>query len=154
TSDVCETLRSVTCGCSPRSNERRRRRVEDRVGGPACRSLSRGIGRPVMHIFRLGRPLQPLLHPRAGDEGVAIAEAHAGPEGTMLVPELVELPVEPTDVVADGGVVLGGQPVPELGSLLAEPLDLRMDCRQRRCHTPYNVVLARGIPQETLRRSR
>ena len=49
----------------------------------------------------------------------------------MLVPEAVELRVEPADVFLDLGVVLGGEAVPELGPLLAQALDLRMDIEAR-----------------------
>ena len=45
----------------------------------------------------------------------------------MLVPEAVELGVETPDVVLDLGVVLCGEAVPELGTFLAQALDLRVD---------------------------
>ncbi len=78
-------------------------------------------------MHRLGRALQPLLDPRAGHDRGAVAEAQTGAEGAVLVPQTVELSVKSVDCFFDVGVVLGGEAVPELGTLLAQALDLRMD---------------------------
>ena len=43
----------------------------------------------------LGGPFEALFDARAGDDVLAVAEADAGPQGAVLVPEGVELPVQP-----------------------------------------------------------
>ena len=86
----------------------------------------RGIGRPA-EGRRSGGAFEALFDARAGDDRRAVAEAHPGPEGSMVVPEVVELRVEPADLLLDLGVVLGGEAMPELGPLLTQALDLRVD---------------------------
>src|SRR5207249_612182 len=75
----------------------------------------------------LGRALEPLFDAGAGDDRVAVAESHAGAERTVLVPERVQLCIQPANLFTDRRVVLGGEPVPELGALLAQDLDLLVD---------------------------
>ena len=65
--------------------------------------------------------VEPLLDPRAGDDRIAVAEAHTGAEGTMFVPEAIELRVDRVDLGLDLGIVLVGEPVPELGALFTQP---------------------------------
>jgi len=81
-----------------------------------------------------GSSFEALFDAGAGDDRCAVAEAHTGPKGSMIVPEMVELRVEAADLLPDLGVVLGGEAVPELRSILAQALDLRVDFRERR-HT-------------------
>ena len=64
----------------------------------------------------------------------------------MLVPEAVELRVETPDVFLDLGVVLCGEPVPELGTLLAQALDLRVDCAR----LSLSYLVKRATPRRIL----
>ena len=66
----------------------------------------------------------------------------------MFVPEAVELCVYRVDLGSHLGVVLVGEPVPELGSLLAQGFDLRMDLFQG-SHDGFNARHARRIPGES-----
>jgi hypothetical protein len=75
----------------------------------------------------LGGALEPLFDAGAGHDVLAIAEAQPGAESAVLVPERVELLVQRADVLPDGGVVLGGEPMPELSPFLAQDFDLLMD---------------------------
>src|SRR5437660_1049506 len=75
----------------------------------------------------LSRPLEPLFDPCAGDDRVAIAEAHPGAERAVLVPKSAELCIEPADLFLDLRVVLRREAMPEFGTLLTEALDLRVD---------------------------
>ena len=66
----------------------------------------------------------------------------------MFVPEAIELRVDCVDLGAHVGVVLVGEPVPELGALLAQGLDLRMDLFQG-SHDRFNARHAHDIPGES-----
>ena len=66
----------------------------------------------------------------------------------MFVPEALELRVDRMDLGPHLGVVLVGEPMPELGSLLAQGLDLRMDLFED-SHDGFNARHARGIPGES-----
>ena len=74
-----------------------------------------------------GGAFEALFDPGTGDDRRAIAEAHPGPKGSMVVPEVIQLRVEAADLLLDLGVELGGEAMPELGPLLTEALDLRVD---------------------------
>src|SRR6185437_12280602 len=78
-------------------------------------------------LNRSGRALEPFLDPCACDDLLAIAEAQAGADGSVLVPEAVEPRVDLVDLRSNLGVVLVGEPVPELGALFAQALDLLVD---------------------------
>ena len=81
----------------------------------------------------LGRALQPLLDPGTGDDLRAVAEAQLRSDGSVVIPEAIQLRVEAADLLPDLRVVLGGEPMPELATLLAQALDLRMNFRGS-CH--------------------
>jgi hypothetical protein len=96
---------------------------------------------------QLGGAFQPLFDARAGHDVLAVAEAQPRTECAMLVPEGVELCVEPADVVADGRVVLGGEPMPQLRPLFTQRLDLLVD-RIEGSHIRRNDGFECRIPQE------
>jgi hypothetical protein len=94
-------------------------------GGPACRPPFEGSPGRVVHTARpSGRPFEALFDPRAGDDLVAIAEAHPGAKRAMIVPKLAELGIEAADLFLDLRVVLGGEAMPEFAALFTEALDL------------------------------
>jgi hypothetical protein len=65
----------------------------------------------------------------------------------VVVPEPVELVVQPVDLVLHLGIELGGEAVPELCPLFAQALDLGVDLSEG-VHALLNVVPRRSIPQE------
>src|SRR6266849_6823182 len=93
-----------------------------------------------------GGPFESLFDPRAGDDRVAIAEAHPGSKGAVLVPEPAELGVEPADLFLDLGGVLRGQAMPELAALFAQALDLRVNGGES-IHVSNNGAHCRRIPR-------
>src|SRR5256885_13596611 len=92
-------------------------------------SRSAGLSTPIRGIARpadaqLGGPLQALLDARAGDDRVPIAEAQPGPEGTVLVPEAVELPAAPPHLPPHPRGVLPRETAPRLRAPLPPALAL------------------------------
>jgi hypothetical protein len=96
---------------------------------------------------RSGGSFEPLFDPGPGDDRAAVAEPDAGAKGTVVIPEGVELRVERANLLANLGVVLSGKRVPELGTILAQALDLIVDLAEG-CHVRSNAGLVRFIPQE------
>src|SRR5262249_8642673 len=76
------------------------------------------------------------------------AEAQAGADGAMFVPQDIELGVDRMDLGPDLGIVLVGEPVPELCAVFAQSLDLGMDLFES-THDGFNGRHARGIPAES-----
>ena len=105
---------------------RRRRRTENRLRRAGLSTPVGGIDRPGGRR-ELGGSLEPLFDPGSRDDLLAVAEAKPGSEGAVLVPEPVELRVKSVNVFLDLGVVLCGEAVPKLGTLLTQALDLRVD---------------------------
>src|SRR5215471_10862304 len=66
----------------------------------------------------------------------------------MFVPEAVELRVDRMDLGPDLGIVLVGEPVPELGAVFAQSLDLGMDLFES-SHDGFNGRHAHDIPAES-----
>ena len=66
----------------------------------------------------------------------------------MLVPQLVELRIDRVDFGAYLGVVLVGEPMPELGPFLTQSLDFSMDLFEG-SHEGFNGRHARDIPGES-----
>src|SRR5579864_1510576 len=101
---------------------------KNRRGRAGLSTPVRGIARPVRaQTAVLGGSFEALFDPRAGDDRVAIAEAQPGPECAVLVPEVVELRVQSVDGFLGFRVELRREPMPKLGALLAQALDLCVD---------------------------
>ena len=81
----------------------------------------------------LGRALETLFDAGAGDDRGAIAEPELRTKGAVVIPQVVELRIKSADLLPHLGVVLVGELVPELGTILAQALDLRMDFGES-CH--------------------
>ena len=121
--------------------------------GPRSSSTTLSPRRDRQACAFLGGPLQALFDAGARDDRSAVAEAHLGPERPLLVPEAVESRVDAADLLANLGVVLAGERVPELDSLLAQALDLLMDLTDR-SHAFKNAGSGSRIPGGFLRKTR
>src|ERR1700704_6578087 len=100
----------------------------------------------------LGGPLQTFLDTGPGDDLLAIAEPHPRAEGAVLVPQPVELRVDAANLLTGLRVVFIGERVPELGTYLAQTLDLLVDLAEG-SHAYKNDGPLPGIPQEYPRSS-
>jgi len=61
------------------------------------------------------------------DDLVAVAEAHAGLEGAVLVPEPRDTLLELVELVGERRLVSFGKKMPELGATLGRAVDLGVD---------------------------
>ena len=102
------------------------------------------MGEPRVPPRSLGRALEALFEPGSLDDRLGVAEAQAGTEGAVLVPELVETGVEPLQLFDGRRVVPHRQPPVELGAAVARALDLLVDLVQ--VHIPFNVRQILEIP--------
>ena len=98
------------------------------------------------HVERALAALPPEIA-GARDDRLAIAEAKPRPQSTLLVPERVELGVQPLQLGSQGRVVAVGEIVPEVGALLTRPLDLVVDLVQGTDgHARENAASSADIP--------
>ena len=98
----------------------------------------------------LGGALEPLFDAGAGDDLRGVPEPDLGAEHSLFVPEPVEGRIDTADLLAELGVVLGGERVPELDSLVAQALDLLMDLTD--CsHMCKNAPASGRIPRPILK---
>lgn len=94
--------------------------------------------------LQLGRAFQPLFEAGPLDDRLGIAEAKAGAEGAVLVPELLEAGVEPLELRSRLGVVLVREEAVELGAAVARALDLVVDLLE--VHARFNARQRLDIP--------
>src|SRR5207253_10776953 len=133
-----------------------RGRLTHRVGPAAPRNPAGGFVEPPAQGRRgsqaLGRSGQPLLVAGSLDDLVAIAEADAGLERALLVPERRKALLELAQLFGKRGVVSLGKQMPELGPTPGGAVDLGVYLVERG-HAHQNDLTPDDIPQSPAGRS-
>src|SRR4051812_30886009 len=119
------------------------------------RSARRGADGCATDCARDGRrsgsvALEPLFGSRARDDVLAVAPAELGSQLALLAPERLQPLLQPLHLGFDVGVMSLGQAMPEVDPLLAEFLDLAVDCLQV-SHIPLQRAHPRPIPADAKR---
>src|ERR1700722_8646938 len=115
--------------------------VRDRwrpLGGGAVVARGKTVGS--------GGARETLFVPRALDDQVAVAEPDRRPDGSLLIPEVRDLPVEPLVLGGKFGVVALRQLLENLGTPIGQPVDLLFDLLQS-THVGENAPNHQTIPR-------